>query len=283
MMTPERPAAWQCEGLKSDGEFPIAVRPATADDYATFVRLCPMLGTGDPIPAPEVWASAMVPTTWVAAIQDEMVAYCYVQQYVDTGYVRSIVVDPTVRRRGVGRLLMITAAEQLRAQGKTFWRLNVKPDNVAALALYTSLGLQAKYSATAFRLPWTVLDAVPSFGAVVRLLTADRERMLEDRFSLPHGQLSDSRRIGRTLFEAVAADGQSILGLSVFNPSFPGAFPFRVVDPPVAGDLLAAMRVLVPADEAVNLVAEDDEPLAALLLQVGAALRMKIVHMIGAL
>jgi hypothetical protein len=43
------------------------------------------------------------------------------------------------------------------------------------------------------------------------------------------------------------------------------------------------MRRMVPKDDNVNLVAEDDEPLATTLLQVGALCKMEIVHMEGAL
>ncbi|MEA2699641.1 MAG: hypothetical protein QOI66_3912 [Myxococcales bacterium] len=261
----------------------VTLRPATPDDYAAFVRLCPELGTGDPIPAADVWASAIAPTTLVAALADRVVAYCHFQEYDDTVYVRALVVDPTIRRQGTGRILLTAVADRLRAQGKTFWRLNVKPDNVAAIALYSSLGLSPNYLAKSFRLPWSRFHDLPSFGAVVKTLAPDRDVVLEDCFSLPRGQLTVSRRLGRVLFEAVAPEGEASLGLAVFNPSFPGAFPFRVVDPRVARDLLAAMRLMVPNDHSVNLVAEDDERLAALLSQAGAVLNLKILHMKGPL
>ena len=261
----------------------VTLRLATADDYAAFVRLCPELGTGDPIPAADVWAATIAPTTLVATLADCVMAYCHFQEYDDTGYVRALVVDPANRRQGTGRILLTTVADHLRSRGKTFWRLNVKPDNVAAIALYSSLGLRANYLAKSFRLPWSRLDDLPSFGAVVKTLTPDRDAPSEDCFSLPRGQLTVSRRLGRVLFEAVAPDGQASLGLAVFNPSFPGAFPFRVVDPRVARDLLTAMRLLVPNDPSVNLVVEDDEALAALLLRAGALLNLEILHMKGAL
>jgi ribosomal protein S18 acetylase RimI-like enzyme len=259
------------------------LRPATTDDYAAFVRLCPELGTGDPIPPAGVWASTIAPTTLVATLADRVVAYCHFQEYDDTGYVRALVVDPAIRRQGAGRILLTAVVDRLRARGKTSWRLNVKPDNVAAIALYSSLGLRPNYLAKSFRLPWSGFHRLPSFGAVVKTLASERDAAVEDCFSLPRGQLTVSRRLGRVLFEAVARGDEASLGLAVFNPSFPGAFPFRVVDPRVARDLLDAMRLLVPNDHSVNLVAEDDERLAALLLQAGAVLNLEILHMTGAL
>ncbi len=261
-----------------------AVRPATADDYAAFAGLAPQVGSGDPTPAADVWTSSMLPGSRVATLGGQVVGYCYFQEYADSGYVRNVVVDQAARRRGVGRALMNAVAQHLRARGKTTWRLNVKPDNVAAIALYTDLGLRAAYTAKAFRLPWQCALGLPSYGAAVRAVDADRDADLEDAFALPRGQLTRSRQMGRTIFEARPADATSpTLGLADFNPRFPGAFPFRVVDPRVARDLLTAMRVLVPNDEVVNLSTENDEALAALLLQVGAILRMEILHMVGPL
>lgn len=261
------------------------VRPATVDDHAAFARLALELGTGDPIPTADVWAATIMAGTRVATIDGRVVGYCYFQAYHDAGYVRALAVDPAARRRGVARALMRVAADELRAQGLTSWRLNVKPDNVAALALYRSLGLQPAYLAKALQLPWRCLPQLPRYGAAVRVAGADRDAALGNAFALPRGQLTQSRAIGRTIFEAVPADQSAapILGLANFNPHFPGAFPFRTADPRVAGDLLDAMRALVPDDQRVYLTVEDDQPLAALLLSVGAISRMDIVHLLGPL
>ena len=262
----------------------VSVRAATVDDYATFARLAPQLGSGDPTPNEESWRSSIVKGTRVATVGDQIVGYCFFQELVDGGYIRNVVVDAAARRQGVGRTLMLAMADELRAHGKTTWRLNVKPDNTAAIALYASFGMRVAYAAKSLLLPWRCVADLPSYGAVISVARGERDVPLEDAFALPRGQLTRSRHAGRTIYEAVAADNPaSILGVSDFNPRFPGAFPFRVVDPRVARDLLTVMRTLVPTDEAVNLVAEDDEPLAALLLQAGATLRMDILHMVGPL
>jgi ribosomal protein S18 acetylase RimI-like enzyme len=259
------------------------VRRASPDDYLAFSGLFPDLEVDDPVPGPEIWASAFVPSTWVAARGEEVLGYCYVQEYADTGYVRNVVVAPKARRRGVGRALMNATAEQLRLHGKRSWRLNVKPDNRAALALYARVGMQTQYSAKALRLPWAACESIPIGSAVVREPSPDRDADLEGLFTLPRGQLASARSLGRRLFEAVSSAGERSIGLAVFDPRIPGAFPFRVMEIDAVTPLLTAMRPHVQQHDHVNLVAEDDEWLAALLVSAGASVREEILHLQGTL
>lgn len=259
------------------------VRRAASEDYPGFARLFPELLVDDPVPGPGVWASTFVPSTWVAARGAEVLGYCYCQKYAASGYVRNVVVAPQARQAGVGRALMQATADELRAHGKSSWCLNVKPDNEAALALYRSVGLQPKYRACSFRFSWTALGALPAGAAPVQALGPERDAALEALFDLPGGQLASARAIGRILLEAVTTDRAAPLGLAVFDPKFPGAFPFRVTSLDAVAPLLQAMRQHVPADDYVNLVAEDDERLMALLASVGADPRHQIVHLAGAL
>ena len=259
------------------------VRRAAVDDYPSFARLFPELLVDDPVPGAEVWASTFVPSTWVAVRGAEVLGYCYCQKYLASGYVRNVVVAPEARKAGVGRALMQATADELRAQGKRSWCLNVKPDNEAALALYRSVGLQPKYRSCSFRFNWSALGDLPLGGALVRPLTTEREATLEELFDLPGGQLASARGLGRMLLEAVTSEGQVPRGLAVFDPKFPGAFPFRVTELGAVAPLLQAMRQHVPTDEYVNVVAENDERLVALLNQVGASLRHEIAHLAGAL
>ena len=259
------------------------VRRASADDYPAFVRLFPELLVDDPVPGLDTWTSVLAPSTWIAARDGEVLGYCFFQEYAETGYVRNVVVAKAARRSGVGRALMHATAEHLRSRGKGSWRLNVRPSNQAARALYERIGLRAKYTAKALRLPWAAAEALPEGSAVVRDLTPDRDAALESLFDLPRGQLAAARAAQRILLEATSSDGRASVGLSVFDPKFPGAFPFRVTELDAVTPLLTAMRRHVPKDPHVNLVAEDDERLAALLASAGASLRDEILHMEGAL
>jgi ribosomal protein S18 acetylase RimI-like enzyme len=260
----------------------VSLRPADADDYASFARLFPELGIDDPLPTPTIWASAFVPYTLVALDGSDVVGYCYAQEYDDTGYVRHLVVAPSARRRGVGRALMEATAQRLRAAGKTGWRLNVGATNGPAHALYSALGLRRLYASTAVRVPWGCLAALPAARAAVRELPAARDAEIERLFALPRGQLGPARATKRLVLGALADDGACV-GLAVFSPAFPGAFPFRILDPGATRPLLEAMRPHVEAVPYVNLVIDDDAPLVSLLMSTGAEPRADFLHFGGAL
>jgi hypothetical protein len=83
------------------------------------------------------------------------------------------------------------------------------------------------------------------------------------------------------LLEATSVDGARALGVAVFEPKFPGAFPFRVDDLEALAPLFGAMRAHVPRDDYVMLVVEDDPRLVTLLEGAGATVRDTFVLMAG--
>ena len=121
----------------------LRARPATPDDYPTYARLFPELGTGDPVPAAATWTAELRPTTRIYELAGLPVAYSYHERMRELAYVRNVVVDPAHRGRGLGRALMQLLAAELRAAGSTCWCLNVEPHNTAALRLYQSAGFVA--------------------------------------------------------------------------------------------------------------------------------------------
>jgi ribosomal protein S18 acetylase RimI-like enzyme len=259
------------------------IRPALGRDYAAFASLFPELEVDDPVPSSEAWGSILAPCTRVAVAGEDVIGYCFFQEYDDTGYIRHLAVAPRARRRGVGRALLQDIAGRLRRNGKSFWRLNVKPENHAALALYQGLGMSVRYAATSLRMPWTALKSLPAGLAVTRELAPARDSSLETLFDLPRGQLAYARKQGRLLLEAVSGSDEKPAGVAVFDASFPGAFPFRVVETDAVKPLLTAIRAQVPAHERVTLVAEDDARLRAMLIGVGATVKDEILHLKGQL
>jgi GNAT superfamily N-acetyltransferase len=258
----------------------LSIRKATAEDYPDYCRLFPELLVDDPIPSLNVWTTALAPCSLIAQENDLVLGYCYFQEYVDAGYIRNIIVAPASQRRGIGKALMNETGAVLRSHGKSSWRLNVRSNNQAAIALYTAVGMRPKYLSISMRFSWSELDQLPLGGAVVRTLTEPRDSLVEQAFEIPRGQLPAARAMGRQLFEAVDASSETV-GVSVFDTKFSGAFPFRVKTTDVAKPLLLAMRQLTPSDEHVCLVAEDDQKLAQLLKDSGATVRDEIIHMVG--
>lgn len=257
----------------------VVLRPATAADYPLFARLHPELGTGDAVPSVARWTAELVPQTWIAEREGVAVAFLFWQLLSETAYVRQMVVAPDARRSGVARALLIALARDLRARGIRRWALNVKPDNVPALALYESLGMRRAWVSVSLRMSWTVIDRLPTRdGTFARLLTPADDAAFETLFGLPLGQLVTGRRAGRFVIGAFA--GVSAAGLALFDASFPGAFPFHARSVEVARALLEQMRT-VAQTETFKVVVENDEPLAQTLLDAGALLDLRFLHLRG--
>lgn len=264
-----------------------AVRPATLADYDLFARLFLELRTDDPVPSRETWQKEIESATLV--LEDEAgrgAGYAFVQVLAGVGYVRHIVIDPARRGRGFGQALMRAVAERLRGQGCAQWCLNVKPDNVAAIALYQGLGMVPQHHSTALRFDWSLVSGLPmDADAVVRPVVAEDDAALESTFGLATGVLAHARaQEGRVIHAVVdRARGDALAGVAVFVPAFPGAFPFRVSRPELAANLLAGLRPhALPPLSHMQVVVENDAELERLLVERGASVRFEMMHLKGA-
>jgi GNAT superfamily N-acetyltransferase len=261
----------------------IAVRAAVAADYDAYVPLFAELGVDDPIPSRERFASELIHRMVVATVDGTVVGYALYELLADTGYIRNLVSAFTHRRRGIGAALMESLRARFTAAGATQWCLNVKPDNLAAIALYTRCGLTRAYASCALRLPSSVeLPAPPPDLALVPVLPSD-DATVEPTFRLLRGQLASSRaKAGRELLQL--RRGAELLGLAVFSPSIPGAFPFQLLDPTLAAPFLALLRPHVPAGAPhLQVSIEHDDALRAAVLALGAHVHLEIEHMRGPL
>jgi GNAT superfamily N-acetyltransferase len=265
-----------------------AVRPATPADYDLFARLFLELNVDDPVPSRETWQKEIEPATLV--LEDEAgrgSGYAFVQVLAGIGYVRHIVVDPARRGRGFGQALMLAVARRLREQGCAQWCLNVKPDNVVAIALYQGLGMVPQYHSTALRFDWSLVSGLPvAADAVVRPVVPEDDAVLENTFGLAVGMLAHARaQEGRVIYAVVdQARGDALAGVAVFLLAFPGAFPFRVSRPELAGNLLLGLRPhALPSLSHMQVVAENDAELGRLLVERGASVRFEMVHLKGAI
>ncbi|MFO0574688.1 MAG: GNAT family N-acetyltransferase [Polyangia bacterium] len=262
----------------------------TENDYPLFAQLFAHLETGDEPPPRERFVADLLPESRVLVAtgpdgRDEPAGYLYSQVLDGVGYVRQIVLSPVHRGRGLARAALLLLADELRAVGCTRWCLNVRPDNTPAVALYTSLGMRREYGSVALRLAWSATDTLPPPEAPHRgeLLAPMHDGAIESGFGLLPGQLASARAAGRVLCAVRDADGAAV-GVAIFDPHFPGAFPFRARRPALAQPLLAVMRPHArPGDPEVHLVIEADDTLAEHLLRAGAIVKLRFDHYGGAL
>jgi hypothetical protein len=211
--------------------------------------------------------------------------YVCFETLADSGYVRHLVVSPDARGAGVGRALMARVAERLRDGGATDWRLNVRPNNPAALGLYRSLGMRTQYESTVLRFDWARIGDLPRGGqpAATAPVTPADDRRIEAAFDFPSGQVARARSVGRILLMLTNA-GSQVLGFAAFDPGFPGAFPFRVAEAEYAGPLLDGLHAHAHPDRPrMQVVVDDHRALVAALRGIAAETRDVILHLAGPL
>ncbi len=261
------------------------IRAARLDEYASFVRLFPLLETTDRIPGPERWVKDIGPHTLFGERDGAVVAYLYGQTLPRTGYVRHLVVAPEARGGGLGRALMRAAGRRFGDRGCERWCLNVKTDNTVALGLYRSLGLTEAYPSTEMIIAWASVAALPPSSPTVtaRPLDAADDTTAERAFDLPEGQLGFVRaQPGRVLVGL--RDGGEWEGLACFDPAFPGAFPFRVKGTAKVRALLEALRPhALPGQASVRAVIDDGDAVVDALTAAGAEVSMRLLHLEGTL
>lgn len=267
------------------------IRPADEADHPAFLALFAHLEVDDPLPTVERFAREIMPTMLVATSKSgEVAGYTFFQLLGKATYVRHIAVAESARRHGVGRALMAAAANQGRAAGATEWCLNVKEANTGALRFYEALGFTRAYSTRVVRMAWALVDEAtdPGVDTRPRFIEEGDEASVESRWDLPRGLVGDARKKGGRvlmMLESPTREADSaIVGSAIFDPTYPGAFPFRAASVPHAYALLRALRAYaLPQHNQIQIVIEKDDDLARVLVERGAMLRQEIVHLRGPL
>jgi GNAT superfamily N-acetyltransferase len=255
------------------------LRPTGPDDYPEFVRLYPFLGNDDPLPDAERFARELAPGTVFLEEDGRAVGLVRCEVLADEGFVRTLIVEPSRRRRGYGRRLMLAVAASLRAGGRARWRLNHLAGNEPAEALYRSLGFATVHATIIVRLPWEAVERLPGCEATVGPIDPADDGAFEAALALPAGQVAYLREQGPILLGARAGRER---GLARFDPTFPGAYPFRATAPALFRPLLDAMRPSArPGDRWVQLVIEDGAAAVAALEAAGATRFRELLQLAG--
>lgn len=264
------------------------VRPARLDDYASFATLFPALQTGDAVPSAQRWHDEMSATTLIAERADRVLGYAYFQLLGATGYIRNVVVAPQARGAGVGAALMDALRRHFQDHRAQTWELNVKPDNQPAIRLYERCGMQVQHRATALGVRWASVAALPrpELRVTTRLVRPDEDARFEQALKLLAGQLSGSRALSGRIIVGLCKDADDTpAGVALFDPGFPGAYPFRVIHPSLVGALLAGIQAHAPQPlaEQLGLFIENDAAAVATLIAGGATVRLEALHYRGVL
>lgn len=262
------------------------MRAASPGDHAAFLRLFPELAVEDPLPDLDKFVRELMPTMLVLERAGRVDGYTYFQLLGETAYVRHIVTAPEARRTGVAQALLAAVAERGRAGRCTTWCLNVKVGNAAAIALYERVGLARAYETKAMRITWAQVDAAPAVQSArikARLVEPAEETRIEKVMGLLDGQLAAARAVGGRVAMALFEDDE-VVGVTLFDPRFPGAYPFRAARAELVFLLVRALRPhALPEKPDLKVVAEGQAHVAHVLRAAGATLVHDIVHMRGAL
>jgi ribosomal-protein-alanine N-acetyltransferase len=119
--------------------------PWTADEFDVFLRQIGVTG-------------------WMAREAGRPRGFILIRRAVEEAEVLTLAVLPSARRRGIGRLLVSHAIEQLRDSGTASLYLEVAVNNRAAVGLYHSLGFAQCGKRRAYYAP---LDGGPPGDALV--------------------------------------------------------------------------------------------------------------------
>jgi ribosomal protein S18 acetylase RimI-like enzyme len=258
------------------------MRDAAASDYDDFVRLFAELKVSDPVPTQERFASEIAPHTVYCIESGQRLAYAFWKKYGNAAHVVHLAVASGHRGRGVGRAVMSEVATRASAAGCATWYLNVKKDNVVAIALYQRCGMRMAFESVLVELPWANLPRLPA-GSAARAFDVDvtSDRLVEETFALPTGVVASRRAVPECALIAMR-EQERVVGFAAFDPAFPGASPFRVASPQHALPLLEAVRPRARREHAfVRLSIENDAELAATLRAAGAIIVHELARMTG--
>jgi ribosomal protein S18 acetylase RimI-like enzyme len=264
-----------------------AIRRASPSDYDAYTAMFRELEVDDPIPSAARFTGELLGKILIYERAGMPVGYVLFDRLAANGYVRNLVVAPGARGGGVGAALMAAAAAELRARGADDqWHLNVKVDNTAAIRLYERLGMRVEHASTALQLAWARLDDLPQDSTPVRVLpvAAEEDDDIERALDILSGRLQMNRARAGVILRQLRDAQLAPVGFACFDPAFPGAFPFRVARPALAGALLRTLAPHArPGDLELQLVIEDDDALTEALLAAGAQVRLRLLHYAGPL
>jgi len=226
-------------------------RAARPEDYDAFTALWAQLGQEQDPPPRDRWVEHLAPSTIFLEEDGRLAAYNLSFAFGTRGDVRQVVVDHAFRRRGVGKQLMAAVAAKLRAAGCSEWRLEVRADNAAALALYRAVGmrpLRDLHVMTLARADAEAFAATASGPQRIEPVVAADDPALEAALDFGAGQLARWRTY-RAHCPMVRAGHDAMTQIwHDFKPGCALLFPFVAPDIETAAHLLATALTVAKTD-----------------------------------
>jgi ribosomal protein S18 acetylase RimI-like enzyme len=278
----------------------VTLRPAHLADYDQVEALFAELNVPGHFPDRSRFETEWLPVVIVAtravgAGPEKVVGYIWPVTAASSVHIRHLAVSPDVRRQGVAKALMLETAKVYRAQGKTSWWLNVKPENEAAIALYQSLDFTAQATSAAVSVTWDLVlqqaqRALAHEGRDIGQAAVDdlegaapwADRKIEALFGFESGRIDGVRSLGHRVLRCLVANGK-VVSFGAFDPGFPGSSPIAAVSPEWVWAQLATFRSSARPGETSLSVFSEDERVANELLAHGAKLELRVMKMVGKL
>ncbi|CAN5418438.1 hypothetical protein BH11MYX1_BH11MYX1_57340 [soil metagenome] len=255
------------------------VRAARPDDYEAWLRFWSYLGLDATPPSRERFVAGICPHTSFLEEEGALVAYNLGFAFGARGDVRQIAVSPAFRRRGVGTQLMAAVAAKLRAAGCTEWRLEVRADNTAAIALYHAVGMTKLRDLFTLRI---TREAATRFAqpGLSELVSSDDDARLEAALDLGAGQVLRWRTFRATAPQVRVGHDAMAQIIRDFAPDHGLLLPFLAPTAGVAKTLMSAAIRDAPAEYELQL---PGGPVHAALLEAGARPLEHLYEFAGAL
>lgn len=257
------------------------IRQATPGDYDAFARLFPELGPEFPVPPAEAWTGGQFADAVVAEVGGAVAGYALGTTFDKLGHLSQLVVAPSHRRGGIGRLLAERVAARFVATGCDRWQLNVKRANVAARALYEGMGFRQVSTCAWVSLPPDAIRRLPFMPCHARPVPPARDAEVDRAFDLRTGQLAWSRAHPGTLLHEVVDAAGGLLGFGAYVQATRFVVPLRLRRHEALAPLLASFPHAV--EQGARIGIEEDEALAALALRCGGTLDLETDRLVGPL
>lgn len=221
----------------------LTARDATTEDFSAAREFWVAFGADQAPPDEATW-NARYREHILFLVDDagDRAGYAMCLPYGSLGDIRHIMVAPAWRGKGIGKQLMDAVRTKLRSAGCTNWRLEVRDDNAAGVALYRSAGMHVERVLVTLRMTRELAEgfaATRSGTLAVAEIDARDYLALENHFDLGQGFLTRCHGVASSVLWRIGDDTLAHYRVEL-APSLSLLFPFRFASPDHAATIVGA-------------------------------------------